>query len=960
MTERPDEVDDGADAEDARILAGARAAGCVDPSKAVRILRGNPYAHELLTLVTSSADPDGALLAGLRFIDALTDSDDPTTYFTPALGTLIGASSALAEHLIRHPDSALTLTDLYEPGSITYACSAVEHENVPATLRRHYFDALASIAVADVTERLDVREVSALLSAAAGDALEAGLAYAREEHGFTGDFAVIAMGKTGGGELNYISDVDVVFVAEPESDIPLATGVAHTLIQVVSAPGKEPALWPVDANLRPEGKDGPLVRSLASYRTYYQTWAHNWEYQALLKARAIAGSRDLGAAFEEMVSEFVWTAASRPGFVEGAQAMRKRVEDLLPSATKARQLKLGRGGLRDIEFTVQLLQLVHGRTDPSIRQRSTLAGLEALAEQGYVSRADGAALAQSYRFLRTLEHRLQLRRLRRTHVVPDDEATLRIVARSMGLLSAKELENTWQRVKADVRELHLKIFYRPLLPATAHLDPSDVSLDDAQAANRLAAIGYRDPTKAVQHIHALTAGVTRTAQIQRHLLPAMLGWIADGLWPDKGLLAYRRISEEVGATAWYMRTLRDSGVAARRLALLLSTSPWVCEQMRAYPESITWLEDPNGLAPRSREALLAELESLLSRRTTATSAAQAGRHLRRRELLRTAMAQVLGVMNPDVVRAQVSMAADIAAIAAWHAVTKEHDDGEAWAVWVLGRGGGEEMSYASDIDVIFVSEGESGTAKSRRFVQLLNEVGEEPGLPVDAKLRPEGKNGPICRTLDSYREYYERWAQTWERQALIKARPLCGTPSLIEAFGELIDAVRYPLTGISPEHINDVRRMKARVERERLPRGVQPQHHIKLGLGGLTDVEWMAQLLQMMYAGRYPALQVTGTCAALEAALEEGLMTPDDTAALLEAWRLAAAIRDAQVLVTGKITTTVTDVLPADTETLRAVTWLVLGEGHPNHEILERYQRAARRARAVIEREFYGMRGEPR
>ena len=298
----------------------------------------------------------------------------------------------------------------------------------------------------------DLEAAAGELADLASATLEAALAIARAAlpPDATGcRLAVIGMGKAGGRELNYVSDVDVIFVAEPlvpartavgeesteQSALRTATSLALGMMQACSASTPEGTIWPVDAALRPEGKAGPLVRTLPSHLAYYDKWAKTWEFQALLKARPIAGDRDLGERYLAAVVPLVWKAAARPGFVEDVQAMRRRVERNIPRADGDRELKLGRGGLRDIEFAVQLLQLVHGRTDQRLRSSTTLTALEALSTHGYVGRSDAAQLDAAYRFLRTLEHRIQLYRLRRTHLMPEDEDSLRRLGRSMGYRS---------------------------------------------------------------------------------------------------------------------------------------------------------------------------------------------------------------------------------------------------------------------------------------------------------------------------------------------------------------------------------------------------------------------------------------------------------------------------------------------------------------------------------------------
>ncbi len=325
------------------------------------------------------------------------------------------------------------------------------------------------------------------------------------------------MGKCGGHELNYVSDVDVIFVAEPvdgtespedeRQALKAATQLASTLMQVCSENTPEGTIWPVDANLRPEGKSGPLVRTIASHCGYYERWAKTWEFQALLKARPVAGDMELGQQYDEVIKPMVWSAAEREGFVEEVQSMRRRVLDHIPVDRAERQLKLGSGGLRDVEFAVQLLQMVHGRTDEVVRAPATLSALARLTEGGYVGREDGRSLHDAYAFLRTLEHRIQLYQLRRTHVMPEEEAALRRLGRSLGYRKdpVRELDKQWHYHQREVRRLHEKLFYRPLLSAVAKVG-GEARLSPEAAKARMAALGYLDPNAALRHLEALTTG----------------------------------------------------------------------------------------------------------------------------------------------------------------------------------------------------------------------------------------------------------------------------------------------------------------------------------------------------------------------------------------------------------------------------------------------------------------------
>lgn len=959
-------------------------------------------------------DPDEALLALAKVAGAV--QRDPALVDLlhhvladdgPARTRLLavtGASRAVGNTLAAHPANLRVVADP-TPGTgvaaadvraeLLRAVDADPDADVPVArltgvagvdaMRRAYRTRLLRVAATDLTVADPLSRlpgIGAALADLAAAALEASLALARadlDDEGRGVRLAVIGMGKAGGRELNYVSDVDVVYVAEPvdgmDEDEAMIAGarLAAGLARACSAPAGEPALWPVDAALRPEGKDGPLVRTLASHRAYYDRWAKTWEFQALLKARPLAGDAALGAAYVETVNPLVWSAVQRENFVEDSQAMRRRVEAHVPRAEADRQLKLGVGGLRDVEFTVQLLQLVHGRADESIRSPSTLTALAALAAGGYVGREHAAQLAVCYRWMRMMEHRIQLHRLQRTHLVPTAEADLRRLARTMGMRveGPEGLLERWRTTRRDVRRLHEELFYRPLLPATARLSTAEASLAPEAARARLAAIGYRDPAGAVRHIAALTDGVSRRAAIQRQLLPVMLGWFADGADPDGGLLAFRRLSDQLGATHWYLKLLRDSGTAAHRLAQLLSTSRYAADALSRSPESVTWLDDDAELVPRSAQRLAAEADAVLRRADEPVPAVTALRALRRRELARTAVADVLGVTTGVRAAQSLTITADAVLAGTLRVASSEarraaglDADPTRMLVVAMGRLGGQEMGYSSDADVLFVHDPVPGAdgkvaqdfavAVAARVRQLLGSVGPEPTLSVDADLRPEGRNGPLARSFDAHVEYYQRWSSPWESQALLRARPVAGDPALGERFVDLIAPLRYPAGGLDPATVREVRRIKARVEAERLPRGVDPNRHLKLGRGGISDVEWTAQLLQLQHAHAVPGLRTTSTLEALDAARDAGLLEETDAAALREAWELASRVRDANVLWTGRAEGAHADVLPHDRAALAGVAH-VLGQTAGSGAMLEEtYLRTARRARVVVERVFYG------
>ncbi|MEU5325127.1 bifunctional [glutamine synthetase] adenylyltransferase/[glutamine synthetase]-adenylyl-L-tyrosine phosphorylase [Streptomyces parvus] len=980
--------------------------GFTDPSAAEQLLdldvlasvRSDPV---LLEALGATADPDLALRGLVRIVEAgeegerqvLLDTLVTAKPLRDRLLGVLGASEALGDHLARHPRDWQALVtyesaDLH-PGVAEFEQGLADAVD-PDSLRVAYRRCLLTLAARDVCGTTGLAQTAAELADLATATLRAALAIARTaapEDAAQCRLAVVAMGKCGGRELNYISDVDVIFVGEARDGVDetkamqAATRLAAHMMRICSDTTVEGTIWEVDANLRPEGRNGPLVRTLSSHLAYYQRWAKTWEFQALLKARAVAGDPELGAEYVDAVSPLVWGAADRENFVPDVQRMRRRVVDNIPADRIERELKLGPGGLRDVEFAVQLLQLVHGRSDASLHSGSTLEALRALAEGGYVGRADAAQLDEAYRFLRAMEHRIQLYRLRRTHLVPEDEADLRRLGRSLGMRTdpVAELNKAWKRHASVVRRLHEKIFYRPLLDAVAQLAPGESRLSAKAAAIRLEALGYADPAAALRHLEALSSGVTRKAAIQRTLLPVLLGWFADSADPDAGLLGFRKVSDALGKTPWYLRLLRDEGAAAENLARVLSAGRLAPDLLMRAPEAVAILGDPEGLKPRTREHLEQEVLAAVGRAGDAESAVAVVRGVRRRELFRTTAADLIGSYGTEdspaeqdhgalvdrVGSAVTDLNAATIAGALRAAVRERWGDTlpTRFAVIGMGRFGGHELSYGSDADVLFVhqpregvSDEEAGRAANavvgemRRLLQLPT---ADPPLLIDADLRPEGRTGPMVRTLKSYEAYYRRWSLVWESQALLRAEHMAGDAELGRAFVELVDPLRYPMEGIGEDAVREIRRLKARMESERMPRGADPTLHAKLGRGGLSDVEWTVQLIQMQHGWAEPGLRTTRTREALAAACAADLIPAEEAQTLDEAWVLAARVRNAVMLVRGRPG----DTFPSDARELAAVgRYLGYEPGHVG-DMLDDYRRITRRARAVVEERFYGAAG---
>lgn len=944
-------------------------------------------ARPVLAYVSKAQNPDQALELLLRLARSHTSEISKFIKNSEHLARLclvLGASSALFEFLDRHINQIEVLA---KSPKLPSQAELVEDLRLSASsvasVRIEYRRNLLSIAAYDLEQNnptAGIDDVAKALADLAGAAVEAGLTLARvelsnpenplsyPEHEVANTrIAVIGMGKCGASELNYISDVDVIYVAEPSNELEssraleIATKIVTRMMRIMDELNVEPALWQVDANLRPEGKSGALVRSLDSHQSYYERWAESWEFQALLKARPIAGDADLGNQYIERIWPKVWESTIRENFVDSVQKMRQRVTDNIPISEVDSQIKLGPGGLRDIEFTVQLLQLVHGRTDPSIRIRDTLGALRALSAAGYIGREDADRFSSHYRFLRLLEHRIQLQAMRRTHLMPQDETARRSIARAVSLeLTAEQLIDRWEKVKLEVRDLHQQLFYRPLLSAVSGLSQEDLELTSAQAQERLAAIGFVDTKGALSHISALTSGLSRRAAIQRQLLPVLIQWFAEGTDPDAALLAFRRLSEDLGDSHWYLRMLRDSSGAAKRMTQVFSTSRLATNLFEKMPEAAAWFDREDELEPETLEALKAQFQAIISRHEDAEQAAASLRAIRRKETLRVAIGSALGILDLEATSKGLSDLTEsylvaIQEIATKFLIEKQGPLHHELAIVAMGRFGGAELGFGSDADVMFVyralgDDVNRSQAEAEALVSEIRRLSADQSLEfeLDLDLRPEGKNGPIVRSQDSYAAYYKRWAGTWESQALLRARLISGEPGIAEGFIKLIDEYRYPRE-ISAAAVLEIRRIKARVEVERLPQGADPRRHLKLGRGSISDVEWLVQLIQLKYANQHPEIQTPHILLALEKMESVGLLANSDARVLREAWLISSKIRSAAVLYTNKKT----DVLPADRQQLEGIARLI---GYPRggaSSLEQDYLAATRRGRQVFEKLFF-------
>ena len=747
--------------------------------------------------------------------------------------------------------------------------------------------------------------------------------------------AVIGMGKLGGRELNYASDIDVLFVGE---------GDARPVMEAARS------CFRVDADLRPEGRSGPLVRSLDSYAAYWDRWASTWEFQALLKARPVAGDVDLGARFMASSAERVWGRPFGADELREVRAMKARAQEYLARrGLLDREVKRGRGGIRDVEFAVQLLQLVHGRRDPALRSPTTLTALRDLAEAGYVDPADAGALADAYRFLRTVEHRLQLVEGQQVHAVPTGPAARGHLARVMGdrddagQTALARFDAELRRHQATVRPIHERLFFRPLLEAFTGAS----AMTPEAVETRLAAFGFTDAERTRLALAELTRGLTRSSRLMQQMLALLLGWLSESPDPDLGLLGLRTLVTGPHRSGQLVAAFRESPEAARRLCLLLGTSRLLMAGFEHHPELIPALGSDEAMAPRDRDQLCDMARFSLAWRGDPAERRSGLHRLRRSEFTRIAARDVLGLAELEGTAAELTALAE----SVLESTLATVEPGVPFAVVAMGRFGGAELSYASDLDVLLVYEGSTAehfAAAEHAASELLRFVnGATPAeriFAVDAGLRPEGRDGPLARSLEGYRTYHRRWARTWERQALLRARVVAGDAEVGRRFLELVDEVLWGRP-VTDEEMREIRRMKARIERERIPPGDDPQFHLKQGRGSLSDIEWTAQLLQLR-AG----VAATGTTSALRRLEEAGVIDPVDVTVLSEAYRFCEQVRNRWFLVKGAPG----DALPAQADQLAK---LARSCNTTAAALRDEYRRVTRRARRVVERLFYDRDG---
>lgn len=1004
-----------------------------DPARAERLMVGlagggvtddvvEAFRPALLDALAKAPDPDRALTSICRLLEAVTSRITQVRYLgqhptaLPMLAQVLGTSQFLADILVRNPEylEILTSPNLIAEGRSSAAmhaalgqfCGVVSRPQLRLeAMRRFRQREVLRIGARDILGAATMPETAREFSHLADACVQQCLEIAEQElaEAFAVEdripLCVIGMGKLGGEELNYSSDIDLMFVhADPDTEAApraarYATRLAELIVSGLSKRMENSHLFRVDMRLRPEGRFGSLVRSISSYSLYYESWAEPWERQALLKARTIAGDAELGRAFMRMAEAFVYRRNVTEGFIDAIRSNKRRIEQQAAAQGRSRtDVKVGVGGIRDVEFSVQLCQLIAGSHNPWLRTPNTLEALARLRHAGILRPAEADDMAEDYVFLRNVEHRLQLLYERQTQALPTEPAEVDLLAHRLGFADGPTFEREYSRRAQRNHAHYAAIFLGDREPighepeiARRLVQGLEAGADAGELEALLSEAGIVDPASALRHLRDATIGGNyglaspATREALGDLMPHLLSCCGATPDPDAALAATLELAEASPNPAEIYGALAQAPELLERVCRLGAGSPEMGRILARRPEWLDMLVDESMLDPEPKQAdrYASELASRL--RIDRPGADLGDRFWQslalyiQRERLRTAARDLWGDITAAKVRRELTALADAvlgvllerACRLASVNTLSEPARCAITGMAVVGQGklGGRELSYGSDWDVIFIMQDADGGPNTPEW-RACNGVAEAVlasaqelrvrGAPVeiDARLRPEGRFGALVRPLADYAAYYRDNAQTWERQALVKARACAGHSGCGRAFMRIVAETLY-CEGLPDAQAEEIRHMKRRMEAERLKPEMR-ERDLKLGHGGMSDIEFATQLLQLRYGRSCPPARAPGTVGALLALARHGALRAPDASRLADNYRSLMTLRNRLALLGGGGPT---DLLPDSVGTLRKV---AIGMGCPDlpgtpagQRLLNRVRDEMRETRAIIERTFY-------
>ena len=755
---------------------------------------------------------------------------------------LLSVSSICATRIVHNPELLLWLSqpEICQQGR-DVAEMAVELHRAPQNdvaankfcILRHWKNKeMTRIALRELANAAALEETTAELSQLAEICVREVFAHwntkFRESFGSpAADFAILALGKLGGGELNHSSDVDLIFLYSEEGELSPRLSyhqwfnrLAEKILETFAIRDSEGALFRVDLRLRPEGSAGPLARSLESMENYYAGFGETWERIALIKARGIAGDRELAYEFLRQHQPFIYPRSPTPDLLDEIAKIKRRIEhDVIRSDSLERDVKLGRGGIREIEFVVQTLQFIHGGRHIFLRETSTLDALRGLSRLELIPRKEVVDLDRAYRFLRQVEHRLQIEAEQQIHTVPCEPTALNKLARSLGFDSTNEFTAALNKTMQNVRT----IFDRVILSAPTEGALPDLKLfkDEKSAARSLADL--LKPTSA-SHV------APRTKQVFAKLRPALLDQMAKTADPDATLNQFVRFVEAYGLRGLLFELLASNPTLLELVIKTLDASRFAGDLLIRRPQLLEEItRDKSFNQPRSIAEHFARLESFGSSPTNLDPI----RAYRQRQLLRIIMRDVLGVADAPIIFAELSDLAE-----ACLRFTNGLLGGEGLTIIALGKFGGREINYGADLDLLFVGK---DTRAAQNLVTAVAQPSSEGTIAaVDARLRPDGDKGPLVAPLAACKSYYRERAQLWEIHALTRARPLSGP--LKDDYINIAQRI-WGEVGRQSDLFAKIDNMLERIRRER---GSGSEFRdFKTGSGGMIEAEFLVQALQM-------------------------------------------------------------------------------------------------------------------
>jgi glutamate-ammonia-ligase adenylyltransferase len=781
------------------------------------------------------------------------------------------------------------------------AAAAAEAPGLGAALRRERSALSTALAVGDLAGLLPLERLMAALSDLADRALERALAAAIEER-TPGEaalgFAVVALGKHGSRELNFSSDIDPIFLFDPatlprrarEEPGQAAVRIGQRVIELLQKRDENGFVFRVDLRLRPSPEVTPIALPVDAAISYYESSALPWERAAFIRARHCAGDAAVGRYFMEAIHPFVWRRSLDFGAIGEVQAITRRIRDHYAQGQSfgpGFELKRGRGGIREVEFYAQIHQLIHGGREPGLRAPATLDALAALVSAGRIPAASGAELAEAYRLFRTIEHRLQMVEDRQTHVIPADAEALANVARLHGLAEGDDLLALLEPHVGRVARLYdaLAGHEEPRLPLSAvHLEA------------QLARAGFDDPVAARLRIDGWRGGKAKSLRspAAQEAFEAMLPVVTEafGKAPDpmRAMNRFDDVVQRLPSGVNFYRLLEARPGLTCQVATILSHAPALAEQLARRPQLLDGLIDATALAPVPPTAeLIAEFRR--SERAGEDYQLVLDRVRRRVNERRFALGAQLVLAHADPIDAAegYSRIAEAAINVLGAAATAEFEGrhgrvaGSELLVIGLGRLGGEALTHASDLDLVYLFSGtheaESDGAKPLRATDYYNRLAPRvtaalsvptaagPLYDVDTRLRPSGVDGMLAVSLEGFERYQSEQAWTWEHMALLRARPLYGSDAGRAALQAVIDeTLRRPRDPV--RLVEDAVRMRREIAQHKPPGG---PFDIKRGAGGLIDLEFAVHTLQLKHGiGLHPHLEV-----AIAALLEAGLVRED-------------------------------------------------------------------------------------